>query len=402
VRARHDVAVIGGGIVGLATAVAILDRRPPLRLVLLEKERRVGFHQTGHNSGVVHSGIYYRPGSLKARLCRAGGERLRSFCSEHGIALVERGKLVVATSEAEVVRLEELLERGTANGVPGLEIVPGEAIGELEPHATGVAALRIPGTAVVDFAEVASAMAREVVAGGAELVVGAEVIEGERRRGGWRLRTTAGDLEAGLVVACAGLQSDRVARALGARPPVRIVPFRGEYWSVARPDLVRGLVYPVPHPRFPFLGVHLTRDGHGGVHAGPNAVLALAREGYGSRRPSPRDAWEALAYPGTLALGIRHWRTGASELLRSRGRGAFAEAARRLVPEIEPSDLVTRTDGIRAQAVARDGRLLDDFATLWSDGALHVLNAPSPAATASLAIGEWLARALEEAGALAT
>jgi len=400
VDGRYDVVIVGGGIVGLATGLALLDRLPELRLVVLEKEPRVGSHQTGHNSGVLHSGIYYRPGSLKARLCREGGERLRAFCDEHGIACVERGKLVVAVNREEVPRLEELLERGTANGVQGLEILPGGAIPEVEPHARGVAALRVPGTAVVDFGEVAAGMAGELAARDAEVVVGAEALGGERRGGRWRVRTTAGDVEAGLVVACAGLQADRVGRLLGARSPVRIVPFRGEYWSVGRPDLVRGLVYPVPDPRFPFLGVHLTRNVREEVYAGPNAMIALSREGYERRRASARDAWDALAYRGTLALARRNWRTGTSELVRSWGKGAFAAAARRLVPELESSDLVARSDGIRAQAVTRDGRLVDDFATLWSEGALHVLNAPSPAATASLAIGEWLAGALDAAGAL--
>lgn len=399
---RYDVAVIGAGIVGLATARAILERAPDRRLVILEKEPGVGLHQTGRNSGVVHSGIYYRPGSLKARLCRDGGAKLEAFCEERGVPFVRRGKLIVATDSAERDALEELERRGAANGVSGIERLGAEGIRRAEPRATGVGALYLPDVAVVDFAVVARAIAEDLRERGADVQLDAEIVAG-RREGHFRhLETASGDVWARLVVNCAGLHADRVARMLGARPPVRILPFRGEYWSL-RPEsagLVRGLVYPVPDPRFPFLGVHLTRDVNDEVHAGPNAVLALSREGYLGARPRLRDALETLAYPGFVALAREHWRSGLEELRRSRSKRAFAAAARRLVPDLEVRDLVSRTSGVRAQAVAPDGRLLDDFATLWGHGVLHVLNAPSPAATASLAIGEWIAGGLARAGAL--
>ncbi len=392
-------AVVGGGIVGLACAHALLRRRPDLRLAVLEKEVEVGLHQTARNSGVVHAGIYYRPGSLRARLCVEGARRLREFCEEHGLPFLPAGKLIVATDDAEVPRLQELFRRGQANGVPGLRWLRAEELQEVEPHARGVAAIHSPATAITDFRAVAVCLAGLVEATGSRVVTGCEVLGARRRPEGFELRTTRGTVLARAVLNCAGLHSDRVARLLGAQPGIQIVPFRGEYY-VLRPEarhLVRGLIYPVPDPRFPFLGVHLTRTVHGEVEVGPNAVVAWAREGYRPRAFRLRDAWGTLTYSGFWWLVRRYWRVGLYEQYRSWCRREFARSVRRLVPEITDRDLVRNGAGVRAQAVAPDGTLVDDFRVVLQPGAVHILNAPSPAATASLAIGDHVAQLATEA-----
>ncbi|MBI4577891.1 MAG: L-2-hydroxyglutarate oxidase [Planctomycetes bacterium] len=392
--APAHVAVVGGGIVGLATALALSERHPRARLLVVEKESRWAAHQTGHNSGVVHSGLYYRPGSLKARLCAEGARLLEGFCQEHGVPWARSGKLVVATEEQEFPRLAALHDRGLANGVEGLRLVGPEEVRELEPEARALRALHCPATGVVDFAAAARAMAAVLEARGVELCLGSRLLAaGRDSPGTWRLETTSGDLETRGVVACAGLHADRVARLLGVRPQVRILPFRGEYYLL-RPEAarrVRALVYPVPDPRFPFLGVHLTRTVGGEVEAGPNAVLALAREGYRHRDVRPMDVAGYLGYLGFWAMAARHWRTGAWEVYRSLSRRAFLRSLRRLVPALAQEDLLPGGSGVRAQAVAPDGTLVDDFRIQEVPGALLVLNAPSPAATASLAIGRHLA-----------
>jgi L-2-hydroxyglutarate oxidase LhgO len=391
---RADVVVLGGGIVGLATSLAVLARRPGASLVVLEKEAALAAHQTGHNSGVIHAGLYYKPGSLKATMCARGRGMLEAFCERHGVAFERCGKVVVATSAEEVPRLDELERRGRANGLAGMRRVGPEALREHEPHATGVAGLFVPETGIVDYAEVARAYAAEVKRRGGEVRTGA------RATGIWRrgervvVATTAGDVEGRVLVACAGLESDRVARMAGLEVDVAIVPFRGEYWMLApeRAHLVKSLVYPVPDPSFPFLGVHFTRRIHGGVEAGPNAVLALAREGYHRASFDVRDAAGVASWPGFWRMARTHWRAGMAEQLRSLSRAAFARACAALVPEITADDLAPGGAGVRAQAVRRDGALVDDFALAEGERMVHVLNAPSPAATASLAIGEEIAR----------
>jgi L-2-hydroxyglutarate oxidase LhgO len=397
-----DVAVVGGGIVGLATATALAAGRPELRLVILEKEARLASHQTGHNSGVIHSGIYYRPGSHKARLCVEGARLMKAFCAEHGIRVDPIGKVIVATSQAELPRLSALHERGTANGVAGLELIDRDRLREIEPHARAIRAIHSPTTSIVDYGEVAQALARDLLAQGIVIRTGARVTAIEVAGDGFDLATGSGPIRARHLVNCAGLYSDVVARMTGARPGVRIVPFRGEYFMV-RPekhDLVRGLIYPVPDPQFPFLGVHFTRTVHGEVEAGPNAVLAFAREGYRLGRVHPRELAGTLGYRGFWAMARRYWRTGSYEMYRSLSKAAFVRALQRLVPDITAADVTRGGAGVRAQAVAADGSLVDDFRIARSRGAIHVLNAPSPAATASLAIGRHVAGLAAEAFAL--
>lgn len=393
--ARADVAVIGAGIVGLATALRLLQQRPDLSVVVLEKEATVAAHQTGHNSGVLHAGLYYEPGSLKARLCREGKRDLEAYCAEHGVAIEHTGKLVVALHDAELPRFETLKARALANGVPGLEDVGPERIREIEPHALGIRALWSPGTGIVDYLAVSRAFAADVERRGGRIETRRAVERIERRGAELLVGTAQGDLLAGRVIACAGLQADRVAALSGDGGPEgpRIVPFRGDYYTL-KPEarhLVRGLIYPVPDPRFPFLGVHLTRRIDGTVLAGPNAVLATAREGYRRRDLSLRDAREALAYPGFLRLGRRYWRMGAAEMWRDWSKRAFLADLRRFVPALAAEHLVFGPSGVRAQALARDGSLVDDFLLGGSERVLHVFNAPSPAATSSLAIGRVLA-----------
>ncbi|WP_233521721.1 L-2-hydroxyglutarate oxidase [Streptomyces triticagri] len=385
-----DVLVIGGGIVGLSTAYALTRARPGTRVVVLEKEQGPARHQTGRNSGVIHSGIYYRPGSLKARYAVRGAAEMVKFCAEYGIPHAVTGKLIVATDRAELPRLHALVQRGRENGIPVRELGPAQ-ISAYEPHVQGVAGIHVGTTGVCDFGAVATQLAE---ASGAEVRYGAEVVRISRRADrGVAVRTGDGSVVRGRVlVNCAGLHCDRVARLAGDEPGMRIVPFRGEYYDLVRPELVQGLVYPVPDPAFPFLGVHLTRGVEGSVHVGPNAVPALAREGYDWSVVRPRDVAGTLAWPGAWRMARRHWRYGAGELRRSLSKAAFTAAVRRLLPEVGEGDLVPAGAGVRAQAVLRDGGLVDDFLLRGGVRAVHVLNAPSPAGTASLPIGREVAR----------
>ncbi|MFG2460424.1 L-2-hydroxyglutarate oxidase [Streptomyces sp. NPDC048523] len=390
-----DVLVIGGGIVGLSTAYAITRGAPGTRVVVLEKEAGPARHQTGRNSGVIHSGIYYRPGSLKARYAVRGAAEMVKFCAEYGIAHAVTGKLIVATERSELPRLHGLVQRGRENGIPVREL-GGAQIAEYEPEVVGLAAIHVGTTGVCDFVGVARQLAES---SGAEIRYGAEVRRIDRRPElGVAVQTVAGDVvRARVLVNCAGLHCDEIARLTGDEPGMRIVPFRGEYYSLARPELVRGLVYPVPDPAFPFLGVHLTRGIDGGVHIGPNAVPALAREGYDWGTVRPRELGATLAWPGSWRIARRHWRYGTGELRRSVSRRAFTTAVRRLLPAVTPDDLVPSAAGVRAQAVLRDGTLVDDFLIREGPRSVHVLNAPSPAATASLPIGREVARRALEA-----
>ncbi|WP_340377873.1 L-2-hydroxyglutarate oxidase [Streptomyces sp. SS7] len=385
-----DVLVVGGGIVGLSTAYAITRSAPGTRVTVLEKEPGPARHQTGRNSGVIHSGIYYRPGSLKARYAVRGAAEMTKFCAEYGIAHAVTGKLIVATERDELPRLHGLVQRGRENGIPVRELGTAQ-LAEYEPEVRGLAAIHVGTTGICDYTAVAHRLGE---ASGAELRYGAEVVRIDRRpERGVAVLTARGDVVRGrALVNCAGLYCDEIARMTGDEPEVRIVPFRGEYYELARPDLVRGLVYPVPDPAFPFLGVHLTRGIDGGVHVGPNAVPALAREGYDWGVVRPREALATAAWPGVWRMGRRHWRYGAGELRRSVSKGAFVQAVRRLLPAVRETDLVRADAGVRAQAVLRDGGLVDDFLIREGARAVHVLNAPSPAATASLPIGREVAR----------
>ena len=392
---RADVAIIGAGIVGLATALRLLEQKPDLRVVVLEKEATVASHQTGHNSGVLHAGLYYHPGSLKARLCHEGKADLEAYCEAHAVPVERSGKLVVAVEASELGRLEDLRERAVANAVPGLEEVGPERIRELEPHAVGIKALWSPGTGVVDFLAVAQAFAHDIVERGAGIETHRAVESIAQRGNEMVIGTSRGELVAGRVIACAGLQSDRVAAMADTADEERpcIVPFRGDFYTL-KPEarhLVRGLIYPVPDPQVPFLGVHLTKRIDGSVLAGPNAVLATAREGYGRLDVSLRDISDTITCPGFLGLARTFWRVGARELWRDWYKRAFLADLRKYVPALSSEHLVFGPSGIRAQALKRDGSMVDDFLLSGSDRVLHVLNAPSPAATSSLAIGRVLA-----------
>ncbi|QLH23206.1 L-2-hydroxyglutarate oxidase [Streptomyces sp. Rer75] len=394
-----DVLVIGGGIVGMSTAYAITRAAPGTRVTVLEKEAGPARHQTGRNSGVIHSGIYYRPGSLKARFAVRGAAEMVKFCAEYGIPHEVTGKLIVATERSELPRLHALVQRGRENGIPVRELGPAQ-IAEYEPWVRGLAAIHVGTTGVCDFGAVAAQLARLARDAGASVRYGAGVTRIGRRPTAVAVRTADGTvLRARALVNCAGLQCDRVARLAGDDPGMRIVPFRGEYFELtpSRTSLVNGLVYPVPDPAFPFLGVHLTRGIDGGVHIGPNAVPALAREGYAWRTIRPRELAGTLAYPGAWRIARRHWRYGAGELRRSLSKRAFTDAVRRLLPDVTPDDLIAAPAGVRAQAVLPDGTLVDDFLISQSPRVVHVLNAPSPAATASLPIGREVARRVLEA-----
>ena len=388
----YDIAIIGGGIIGLATARALSERAPRARLVVLEKEAKLATHQTGNNSGVIHSGIYYKPGSYKAKLCVEGKGLMLDFCGKHGIRVDHVGKVIVATEQAELPRLQTLYERGVANGVPVEMIDPGQ-LREIEPHANALRAIRSPSTAIVDYKEVCAAMTRELTDRGVTIQTSAQVNAIKRRTGTIELATPSGVVPATRIVNCAGLYSDVVARMAGARVDVRIIPFRGEYYMIRpeRQDIVRGLIYPVPDPEFPFLGVHLTRTVHGEVEAGPNAVLAFAREGYTFGTVRPGELAGTLTYSGFWQMARKYWRTGSYEMYRSLSKSAFVTALQRLVPALRPDDVTRGGAGVRAQAVSPDGSLVDDFRIVAESDAIHVLNAPSPGATASLAIGRHIA-----------
>ena len=388
-----DLAIIGGGIVGLATAIALSEAHPRLRLIMLEKEPQIASHQTGHNSGVIHSGIYYKPGSLKARLTVDGARRMKQFCDIHGLKWEACGKVIVATDEKELPRLANIYERGQANGLSGLKMLSAEEVREYEPNCRAVRAIHVPETGIVDYVQVAGKMAELLQQRGARILTSARVTAIRRQGSGLVLESAQGLVEARYLVNCGGLHSDRVAELMGVTPEVRIIPFRGEYYMLRaeRRSIVRGLIYPVPDPEFPFLGVHFTRTIHGDVEAGPNAVLAFAREGYSLGTVRPGEFLGTLGYPGFWRMARKYWRVGAFEMYRSASKAAFVRSLQKLVPDIAIGDLERGGAGVRAQAVAPDGGLVDDFKISVTPGAVHVVNAPSPAATASLAIGRHVA-----------
>lgn len=393
---QYDVAVVGGGIVGLATAWQISQRDPQARIVLLEKENAVALHQTGRNSGVIHSGIYYKPGSLRAINCREGKVALEAFCDEHGVQWEQTGKVIVATSEKQFSALDNIFQRGQQNGVR-CEIVDVDRLNELEPHTAGIKAIHVPESGIVDYPGVCSKLSELLTAGGASIRLSYPVTGIEQRTDDVILRSGADSVVAKQVVNCTGLYSDRIAKLSGQKMAEQIVPFRGEYF-VLKPEaehLCRTLIYPVPDPEFPFLGVHFTRMIEGGVECGPNAVLALAREGYTWGDVNLRDLFESVTYPGFLKLAFRFWRTGAGEIWRSLSKAAFVRALQKLVPDIRAEHLVSAPSGVRAQALAPEGRLVDDFLILRNERVLNVCNAPSPAATASLNIGRLIAEKLD-------
>jgi L-2-hydroxyglutarate oxidase len=396
----YDLTIIGGGILGLATALRILEAHPDTRLLIIEKEPHLALHQTGHNSGVIHSGLYYKPGSLKAQGCVAGRKALMAFCDENSVPYEICGKVVVATSEEELPRLDELHRRGIANGLQGIEIIGPERLKEIEPYSSGIQALYVPETGIIDYTKVAAAYAARIRAAGGEIRTACKVMGIAMDGGEIVLQTPAGEYRGRHLINCCGLQSDLVAKMMDGNEAAsavehRIVPFRGEYYKLApaRHYLVRNLIYPVPDPTFPFLGVHFTRmiKGDGGIEAGPNAVLAYAREGYRHSIVSASDLWETVTFRGFWAMTAKYWRTGFGELYRSLSKAAFVRALQKLLPEITEKDLVPGGSGVRAQAVSANGALVDDFVIKQSRNAIHVLNAPSPGATASLAIGQSIA-----------
>ena len=385
-----DLLIIGAGIVGLATALEATQRFPDMRLVVVEKEDHVAAHQTGHNSGVIHSGLYYKTGSLKARNCVAGAASMKRFCQEQGVRFEECGKLVIATTPEEVPRLEQLHQRGIANGVPGLRMLDRGQFREIEPHCSGIRALQVPTTGIVDYTVVAHKYAELVERAGGQVVLNAKVV-GLRDNGQSNIvETEAGAFRTRYVINCAGLYSDAVTRMAGVLTDLEIVPFRGEYYEVKpeRRHLVKALIYPVPDPRFPFLGVHFTRRVNGSVEAGPNAVLALRREGYTGAGVDLSEAVETLGYPGFWRMARKYWRMGLAEQYRSWVKAAFVKSLQKMVPELQESDLAPGGSGVRAQAVDKNGNLLDDFHFVRSKRMIHVCNVPSPAATASLEIGK--------------
>lgn len=391
-NSSYDATIIGAGIVGLATAMKLGEAFPKWKIAVVEKERQPALHQTGHNSGVIHSGIYYRSGSLKARLCLSGAGQLVRFCRDHGVLHEMCGKVVIATRPEDIPILHELYRRGTENGVPGLKIMPPPEVGLLEPHARCLLGLHVPTTGIVDFGNVARTYASLFQERGGTLHMECRLTAVNREDRGLRIETTQGSFFSKLLINCGGLHSDHVARKAGLDPPCRIIPFRGEYYRIKpeRSHLVGNLIYPVPDPRFPFLGVHLTRMIDGKVEAGPNAVLALAREGYSRTTVALGDLTEILRYRGFWHMAFRYWRAGWGEMVRSHSKRRFADALQQLVPDICEGDLLSGGAGVRAQAVGKDGRLLDDFVILQSEHMVHVLNAPSPAATSSLAIADHI------------
>lgn len=390
-----DVTIIGGGIVGLATGYQLSKLHPDKRVVVLEKEAELAFHQTGHNSGVLHSGIYYKPGSLKALNCRTGKEAMQAFCEAEGVPYDVCGKVIVAVEEEEVPRLEAIYERGQANGVR-CEMIDRERLSELEPHSAGICALAVPEAGIVDYKQVCARLAEHVRRVDGEIFTSAKVTGIANSNGRIVVQSERGEFESGVVVNCAGLQSDRVTRLGGREPEAKIVPFRGEYFEL-KPEaqhLCRNLIYPVPDPKFPFLGVHFTRMIQGGIECGPNAVLAFSREGYHKTDVNLRDLFESLTYPGFLRMAAKHWRMGLGEMWRSISKAAFVHALQRLMPEIRSEHLETAPAGVRAQALAHDGSLVDDFLIQENGSIVNVCNAPSPAATSSLNIGRLIVEKL--------
>ncbi len=387
---ESDLLIIGAGIVGLATALEVTRRFPQMRILIVDKEDRVAVHQTGHNSGVIHSGLYYKTGSLKARNCVAGAASMKRFCREHDIVFEECGKLVLATTPEQVLRLEDLHRRGTANGVPGLRMLQHEQFREIEPHCAGICALQVPSTGIVDYTAVAQKYAELIQQAGGELVLGAKVVALREDGGTNIVESPAGTFRARYVINCAGLYSDTIMRMAGVQTNLEIIPFRGEYYEVRpeRRNLVKALIYPVPDPRFPFLGVHFTRRVNGSVEAGPNALLAFRREGYTGAPPDAREAMETLSFSGFWKMARKYWRMGLAEQYRSWVKSAFVKALQKMVPELQESDLAQGGSGVRAQAVDANGNLVDDFHFVNSANMIHVCNVPSPAATASLEIGK--------------
>jgi (S)-2-hydroxyglutarate dehydrogenase len=401
----YDIVIVGGGIVGLATARDLLMRRPGSRVAILEKEPAIGQHQTGHNSGVIHAGVYYAPGSLKARLCSEGREKTYQYCEEKGIRYEKCGKLIVAVDESELGRLQDLWDRATANGVPGLRMVGPEEIREIEPHAAGIKGIFSPETGIVNWSEVARHYADDVTKAGGEILTSHEVA-GMRRKGDWVLLKTTFDeiIPTRYLITCAGVQSDRVAAMSGADKSPQIVPFRGDYLKL-KPEktyLTRGMIYPVPDPRFPFLGVHFTKRHDGEVWLGPNAVYAFARQGYGKLDFNLRDNLETVMFPGFWKMVSKHWKMGSDEMIRDFSKKLFVETCKKYVPDVTEDDCLPGPSGVRAQALGSDGSLVDDFIIQTSDRIFHVRNAPSPAATSSMAIGRAIADKAEQVFAIAS
>ena len=389
---NYDLVVIGGGIIGLATAMRVTEEFPDLKVAVLEKETEVAQHQTGHNSGVIHAGIYYAPGSQKANFCSTGGVLLREYCDKHNIKYDMCGKLIVAVNDNEVPMLMDLYERGTANGALGLKIIEKEEITDYEPHSTGVKAIFSPNTGIIDYTEVSKSYATQMMEAGGDLITGTELKSISEKDGQIYLETTEGTITAKKILNCAGLHADRVAKMMGVDMGVKIIPFRGEYFSLIpeRSDMVKGLIYPVPNPKLPFLGVHFTRRGNWSVEAGPNAVLAFAREGYKKTKIYFGDAFETLTYSGFLKMSLKYWTVGMKEQYRSLVKGSFVKSLQTLIPEISGKDLYSPGAGVRAQAVDKNGGLLQDFSIAETENAIHVLNAPSPGATASLTISKYI------------
>ena len=388
-----DIAIVGGGIVGLSTARTLAERYSGLGIAVFEKELDVAQHQTGHNSGVIHSGIYYRPGSLRARMAVEGSERMMSFCAEHGIPFDRCGKVIVATAKSQIPALEELARRGDANGVPDVRMIGPDELAELEPHATGIQALHVPSAGIVNYSLVAQMYRKLFEQAGGQVRTGGEVFAIVEEPNALRLETAHGDVRSRHVIACGGLFADRVSISAGLKPPLKTAPFRGEYYELV-PDsryLVRNLIYPVSNPAFPFLGVHFTRRINGAIEVGPNAVFALKRQGYRWRDVSIRDTLDILGYAGFWRMAARYWRTGIGEMYRSLHKDAMVKELQKLVPAVTGQDLVRAGAGVRAQALDRQGRLIEDFHIVQQPRMIHVLNAPSPAATASLRIGESVA-----------
>jgi len=394
---RYDVVVIGAGIVGLATARELLNRHPGLKLAVVDKEDRVSVHQTGHNSGVIHSGIYYAPGSLKARLCVKGVRMMWAYCEEKDIPYEACGKVIVAIKENELPGLQKLYERGVANGVPGVEVIGPERLKELEPHCVGLKAVYSPKTGVVDYKLVSQAYAEDIKAAGGDLLLGREVLDIDRRGGTVTVETARGDLEAANLVSCAGLMADRIAQMTGASRTPQIIPFRGDYFELSHEKhyLINNMIYPVPNPEFPFLGVHFTRHINNDRSLGPNAVLAFAREGYKKLDINVKDDAEVFGYRGFWLMAAKYWRMGAGEMWRDFNKAAFVKALQEYVPEIQAENCHPAPAGVRAQAVTANGKLVDDFVFAKGNGVIHVRNAPSPAATASLSIAEMIATEAE-------